>query len=205
MKAFKFSNKSKIIIGSVFLFLFLIFHVLLVLYQSHSILNQSTKNSKHSHIIIEKLREINDSLILMKTNSSMSHHQQNLLLKLEKDFASLEASIVDVAKSSELKDVSTLVTTMKNDVNSQFGDLKKMISGGNKEYLDVSSLPFHIISVDVIGGQAYATVDYVNRVFPLSIGDTVAGWRLNQADYDLHVVEFVNEKNQFVKANLKSV
>jgi len=66
-------------------------------------------------------------------------------------------------------------------------------------------LPFHVLAVDVIAGEAYVSVDYAHHVSPMALDDLLGSWRLDSADYDSNTAEFVNEKNQFVRVNLKGV
>ncbi len=86
-------------------------------------------------------------------------------------------------------------------------DLKKSVSSslGNKEYLDSSLLPFQVISIDVIGGEPYISINYADHISPLGVGDLLVGWRVTSADSDQGIAVFVNEKNQFIRISLQGV
>ena len=118
---------------------------------------------------------------------------------------SIKNSINNTAKSSEVQKISGQLNSIKEDIDSQINSLKKIVSHGsnNKEYLDATALPFQVISVDIIAGQSYATVNYENHIWPLTIGDSLAGWKIIYVDYDTEIIELINEKNQHVKIKIR--
>jgi len=161
--------------------------------------------NKRSETILRKLNDINSILQIAENNSLNSQQQQVALEMIEKNITSIQKAVVDIATNADLQKVSTQITNTKNDIDFQFSDLKKSISSSalGKEYLNESRLPFHIISIDIIGNEPYVSINYENHVFPLAIGDQLADWNLLEADYDSGTAEFVNEKNQHVKINLQ--
>ena len=161
--------------------------------------------NKRSEAILRELNDINSVLHNVESNPSNTKQQQLALQTLEKDIASTQKSMIDVAKSTDIQKVSSQIALVKDDIDSQISDLKKAVSKsiGSKEYLDASALPFHVISVDVIAGQPYVSVEYASHVSPLSAGDLLVGWRVVSAEYDTGISEFVNEKNQYVKVSLQ--
>lgn len=196
------SYKKGIIIGTIIFSMFLIFQVTLIKYGYYYFHNTQNVQDKK---ILNKLHDINDSLALMKNSSLMQ--QQKILSELEKDLTAIQKSNVDSVKLSDIQNISSQITSIKEDVNLKITDIKKMISDtlGNKEYLDAGLLPFKVVSIDVISGQTYITIEYANHIFPLSIGDIIAGWHLNHADYELNNVEFINDKNQSIKLHIEGI
>ena len=63
------------------------------------------------------------------------------------------------------------------------------------------SLSFQVVAVDIIGGLPFVSVNDESHLFPLGLGDTLAGWELVSADYDAGIAEFANKNNQYVKVN----
>jgi hypothetical protein len=161
--------------------------------------------NKRSDAILRELNDINSILHDVENNPLNNKQQQVTLQALQKDIASAQKFMTDVAKNSDIQKISTQLSSVKDDIDSQMSDLKKAVSKsvGSKEYLDASTLPFHVLSVDVIAGQPYASVEYAGHVSPLSIGDTLVGWRAITIDYNENVSEFVNDKNQYVKVSLQ--
>ena len=74
---------------------------------------------------------------------------------------------------------------------------------GSKAYLDAKTLPFQVISIDVMAEQPLVSIDYDHRRMPLSRGDTLAGWQITEADYASSTVEFKNNQDQYVKVSLQ--
>lgn len=45
-------------------------------------------------------------------------------------------------------------------------------------------LPFTVVTLDVINEQPFLVVEFDHRIVPLSRNDAIAGWRLEDAEYD---------------------
>jgi hypothetical protein len=163
--------------------------------------------NKRSDTIFHELKDISLVLHDVESNPLNTKQQQTALQLLEKDVSLVQKSIVDVAKSGDIQKIATQMTSVKNDIDTQLTDIKKAVSQstGGKQYMDISILPFKVNSVDVIGGQPYASVQYGGSFTPMAVGDLLAGWRMVTADYDAWIVEFVNDKNQYIKVNLSGV
>lgn len=137
----------------------------------------------------------------------LSYHNQNpedfkeTLSNISNTMISIQKSIDQSAKSSDVDKITTQTTMIKQNIE----ELKKLIAenGNGKEYLDVKALPFKVISVDVISEQPFVSIDYQHHITPMDVGNTIAGWEIVSADYDHTVAEFKNNKGQYVKVNLQ--
>jgi hypothetical protein len=174
-------------------------------HQSNTVTDLISLQNKRSETILRQLNEINLIVQGVASNPDNTKQQQLVLQALEKDMSIIQKSIVEMAKISDIQQVTNQVALIKNDVDTQMIDIKKSVSAstGGKQYLENSALPFHVISVDVIAGQSYVSVNYANHISPLGMNDILVGWRLTAADYDNGMVEFANEKNQYVKVSLQ--
>ncbi len=170
-------------------------------------ISDGTRKANRSDTILRQLNAMHIILKEVVSNPSNSKQEQIVLKRLEDNMASVQKSLMNVAKSSDIQEVSKQISLVKDDIDSQMVDLKKSVSSslGNKEYLDASSLPFYVISIDVIGGEPYVSINYADHISPLGIGDLLVGWRVTSADSDQSVAVFVNEKNQFVRISLQGV
>jgi hypothetical protein len=197
-------TENKYMFSGIFGFIFLMGFLILSNHQGEKISDAISLQKKHDEIVLHELNEIKVYLQDVESSPFNTNQQQAILQSLEKDIVNAQKSIVDVAKVGDIKKVSSQIASVKDDFDSQMSDIKKAISQGvgKKEYLDKSVLPFHVISVDVIAGQPYVSIEYANHVSPLAVGDTLTGWRLAMADYESSMSEFVNEKNQYVKISL---
>jgi hypothetical protein len=127
--------------------------------------------------------------------------QQSVLNTIQSELSTLRESMVEVAKTSDIQKVSSQITSVKDDVDIKMSDMMHAVTSfnGGKQYLDLNALPFHVLSVDMIAGLPYVSVDYSNHVSPLTVGDWLAGWQVVAAYNEAGVAEFVNDKNQYVK------
>jgi len=124
------------------------------------------------------------------TKDSSSINQMN------QELGEIEKDVTGVAKSNELQKIAA-------DMVAHLNELEKSVVANNhaKQYLDIKALPFQVVSVDVIAEQPFVSVDYQHHVLPLSVGDSLAGWKLVQADYAAVEAEFINNQGQYVKVN----
>lgn len=161
--------------------------------------------NKKSDVILSELNDISTQLDRLTVNPAEPRESEKALKQISSDISDIHNVIATIAKSDDVQKVSDEVSAVKDDVDTQMEDIKKTMSEsiGNKQYLDSDVLPFHVISVDMIGGEPYVSVNYQDHVSPLGVSDLMAGWRLSSADYDSGSVEFVNEKNQYVKIGLQ--
>lgn len=177
---------------------------LIALQRNTSVNNFNLAQDKNKSEILRKLNQIHETLLASAGNTNNAD-QKNTLQKLDKEVADIQRSISTVAKTNDLDKVSSQLLSIKTDVDMQMSDIKKSLSGAGqtKQYLDPGMLPFKVVTVDVISGQPYVSVDYDHHVFPLSMGDLLAGWRVVYADFSEGVAEFVNDKNQYIRINLQ--
>lgn len=174
-------------------------------HKSSSIKDQMSIQNKRSESILHELNEINAILHDVEKNPHNTKEQQDALQTLEKNIISTQKSLIDVAKNTDIQKISTQLTSVKDDIDSKMDDLKKAVSKNiaDKEYLDASKLPFHVLSIDIIAGQPYTSIEYAGHVSPLSVGDRLAGWRVIGMDYNEALAEFINDKNQYIKVSLQ--
>jgi hypothetical protein len=185
--------------------LFLIGNVsFLISHKETKITDSASLQNKRNEIILHELDDISSVLHDVASNPLNSKQQQMALQSLEKNILITQKAMVDVARSSDIQKVSGQIASVKDDIDAQMNDMKKVISEGmgSKQFLETSALPFHVISVDVIAEQPYVSVEYANHISPLAIGDVLTGWRVIRADYESGLAEFENEKNQLVKVNI---
>ncbi len=186
---------------------YLIFTTFLLFLENHRETSMNALQAKHDTTILRELKNINTALQVVENNPNNTKQQQDILQGLEKNILNVQKSMADFAKTRDIENIALEISSAKDEIGTQLHDIKKTISenSNSKEYLDASTLPFHIISVDVISGQPYVSVQYANHVSPLSIGDELAGWRVISADYESTVSEFVNDKNQHIKVSLQGI
>lgn len=160
------------------------------------------KNSHHeTQSVSAQLNTVQRAL------NQLSYHNQNpenfnkTLSHINNNLSSLEKSVDQSAKSSDINKITAQTEVIKQNID----ELKKLVAENDdgKEYLDAKALPFKVISVDVISEQPFVSINYQHHITPLGIGDTIAGWQIVSADYDMGEAEFKNSKDQYVKVNLQ--
>jgi hypothetical protein len=203
IKTIEWNRKRSLISGGV-IGLILIILIIAHFYGKSSSHSQQALQIKRNELMLLQLKEINTKLSDIISNPGDAKLQQEAQITAQRDISDIQKSILDVAKSADLQKLSIQISSVKEDVDTQMSELKKAVTEGaaNKQYLDADVLPFHVVAVDVISGQRYVSVNYADHVTPLALGETLAGWRLTQADFDSYSCEFVNEKSQYVHVSL---
>lgn len=151
---------------------------------------------------IERAREIAvmDQISSLRTQINqlgLSTQNSTQVSKMNNELASIEKDVTGVAKSDELQKMAV-------DMKNRLDDLEKIVteSAHAKKYVDAKVLPFQVISVDMMSGQPFVSVNYKNQVTPLGIGDSLASWKIIDTDYENVSVELVNNQGQYVKINV---
>jgi hypothetical protein len=195
-------NVLPIVVASFILLPIIIFFIISYPHASNSkMIVKSNSNIQ----ILNQLNEMDLKLEKILQDPGHSKTDEQTVKLIQQDIKLIQRSLVEIAKTSDIQQVSKQIKTIQEDIGNQINDLKKTIksSSENNEVLDPSVLPFHVVSIDIISGQSYISVDYANHILPVAVGDLLGGWRVSNADYDANIAEFINEKNQVVKINLK--
>jgi hypothetical protein len=166
-----------------------------VLFQKNDHLSKSMLQMEKTRetALIEQISNIRaqlDKLGVGTQNATQASNMNRALVTLEKE-------VTGTAKSEELQKIAA-------DMESRLDELEKTVtdSAYAKHYVDAKTLPFQVVSVDVISGQVFVSVDYERRMVPLGIGDSLAGWKVIDADYDHVSVELVNNQGQYIKIDV---
>lgn len=185
--------------------LMLLFVTLLVgitLYRQHKKSFEDLQYHR-SEMILQKVNAIQSEIEYLSRNANQNQ-QLRSLERIEKDMGNAQHSLIDLAKTSDIQKVYSQLESIKEVINIKMTDIKHWVSTEkeHKHYLPPSHLPFHLTAIDMIGGEPYVTVDDDNHTFPMSIGDTLTGWRLIAADFESGFAEFMNANKQYVKITL---
>ncbi len=174
----------------------------ITLFSYHVIENNHALNTQtqRSEVMLRELNSIQRQLDIFSGNTN-NPKQQSVLNTIQSQLSTLRESMVEIAKASDIKKVSSQITSVKDDVDIKMSDMMHAVTSfnGGKQYLDSNALPFHVLAVDMIAGLPYVSVDYSNHVSPLTVGDSLAGWQVVAAYNEAGVAEFMNDKNQYVK------
>lgn len=195
-------NISKFVI-LLCIFLLLVSTIFIYYKQSFFYNNSEILQEKRNELIVLKLNDIRDAIFTIKNNPIITK-KAGIDIQLEKNISDIQKSFTEVTKTSDILKISGQITAMNDKLDLQLGEVKNVITqqvAGKKEYLNIDILPFKIISIDVVGDQRYIIVNYLNQILPLTYGDTLGSWRVNQVDYNLQTAEFENEKKQYIRVN----
>ncbi|MCE3268679.1 MAG: uncharacterized protein K0R49_931 [Burkholderiales bacterium] len=157
----------------------------LVRHDTSHVISEQNVQASHTKEILSQINDINNQLQILQRNPEVSPEIKDSLMKINTSLDNIPQSIV----------------SMKDDMDSQMTELKKVVNANPnmKQYLDVKELPFKVISIDVLGEQPFASVNYDDHIQPMAVGDAIAGWVLNNADFSTATAEFKNAKDQYIK------
>jgi len=102
--------------------------------------------------------------------------------------------------SAEIQNSSQTLALQLNGMKGQLTNIQQLSQPGG--YVSASNLPFTVQFIDNVAGQSVVTVNYNNLLTPISVGESLAGWTLSNADYASQTAVFQNSKDQLVKASV---
>ena len=157
--------------------------------ENADIFNLSQHDTQQSKIILNQLGDIHGQLTRLASSPQNSKEFKQALLNVSADAAYIKKTVL--AEEETIQQLSHQVLSLHQAMDEEMSDLKTTLTNpGNKHYLDAKVLPFHVISIDVMSQQPFVSVDYDHRILPLTLGDSLAGWQVTEADYALDEVEF---------------
>ena len=165
--------------------------------QKQQLANQDTSLMTALGDIRSQLNAVSDS---QGSNSKLNQAIDSLNEKEEH----IQSAVARLPEADAINQMASQLNTLPNEIESQLSDLKnKLVIGtDSKTYLEPTALPFKVVSIDVIGGLPYVSINYDNHIEPISEEDSVAGWQLTTVDYAIQTAEFVNSQQQYVKMQL---
>jgi hypothetical protein len=198
----QYGQKTRLVLLSV---AGLLLGMMLLTYHAFSKNQTVSLQNKRSELIVQELSTIQSQLDVF-LGTAKNQKSQSALLTIQNALSALQQSILTLAKTADMQQVSSQIASVKDDVDSQMGDIKQVILNHplGKQYLTAEALPFHVVSVDRIAGLPYVSVEYAKHISPLAVGDNLAGWRVIAAYFDAGVAEFMNDKEQYVKVVIQN-
>ena len=165
---------------------------------STSSLQTSTPTS-----VSDQLNSINAQL--QSIQSALGHKAPGSLKDIKAQLNSVVYQIKDLISESnsdisqQIQDSSQTLQTELSGMKGQLTNIQQLSQPGS--YIDASNLPFVVQFIDNVSGQNVVTVKYNNLLTPLSVGESLAGWTLINADYSSQYAVFQNTKDQLIKVN----
>lgn len=156
-------------------------------------------NEKNTRILSE-LYEMQSQL--QQLSSQSPHDVKNSLELLTNQLTDISQALSGTAKHSEIQKINDQLAIVASAVSDLENNLGDQIS--HKKYMNTEALPFQVTNLDLISGQAYVTVNYQNHVIPIGIGDSLATWKMIDADYGSQTAEFANKKGQYVRVAINA-
>jgi hypothetical protein len=170
--------------------------------------NEVTSIQHSSQVSIAREADILSQLNDLKSQLAAVQAMQQQIAQLESNVthlqqtAATQQSLDNLAKNIDLKQLT-----------DQLAQLRKAIHPGSAPICPISKnhamhshtnslntiLPFKIESLDKIAGQSFASVNYHQRVFPVLLNDSVAGWKAVRMDVNAGVIVLENSQHRRVE------
>lgn len=191
---------------SSFIFYLIIFSMILLILlgnENDHLSRIAYDQNKQEKAIMNALDDVSRNVQRLTAYSQKSAEFKETLITINQNLTDIKTSVASLAKTSDVLKVDSDVIAMQQNMNEDMDDLKKMVVSQSKDYLDPKVLPFHVISIDMLAEQPFISIDYNHHITPLTLGDSLAGWMIMQANYEKSYVEFKNANNKYVKVVLE--
>ncbi|PCI35422.1 MAG: hypothetical protein COB50_05435 [Thiotrichales bacterium] len=155
-----------------------------------------------------QLNDISIKLNNINKNLSKSHAYVNLD-KTRNSLVALQTTINKLASSSNAM-VKHQIQASTNKLQGQLHNINQQLAilntkKSHHKSLKAESLPFSAMSIDNIQQINVVTIDYGHRIFPIEVGDAIAGWQLVKASSQAQVAEFRDKHDNYVVINLREI
>tara|TARA_R110002167_G_scaffold93474_7_gene250495 strand:- start:6278 stop:7120 length:843 start_codon:yes stop_codon:yes gene_type:complete len=163
--------------------------------------NTKTYLSEQLSVVSAKISSIQSKMNNQKTVVDLGPIKQQL--------QSVDKQVQEISKKSNqyisiaIKEQTKLLTAQLKDIKKEVNQLKPQADGRIKVAL--KSLPFKIVAIDNIQGDNIVSVTYDYRTVPLSLNDTLVGWKLAKVDFTHQTAEFTNNKKEYVSFDMNEV
>lgn len=160
---------------------------------------------KNAVVIINRLQNIDSQLNQLTSTHYTPENFKTNIVNISSEIASLKSMLSSTVNKVDIQNVANQITSAKDELNTNILDIKKAVidSSQSKQYISLKSLPFKVVSIDVISEKSFVSIEYDNHITPLLLGDSVAGWNLTSASYETGMAEFKNTKDQYIKLSIK--
>ncbi len=157
-------------------------------------------------------KNLNDVSVKLATiEASLKSSKKNTvnISALTAEIASIRQSVLAASYHSQTALAHTILLSSEALQHQLFTIQRQLTAMQTKAMkstvLPASALPFMVLHIDDIQGEAVVTVRYADTDFPLMIGDSLAGFRVSRADFATQAAIFMNSKNQQVLINLGNI
>lgn len=117
---------------------------------------------------------------------------------LNTHFLSLEHTLGDMGTR-----LAVLATHQDvQNVAAQWQALPKNTTPSEQAPPSTPSLPFTVLTLDVINEQPFLVVEWDHRIVPLSRNDAIAGWQLIDAAFDTQDITWLNPQGKKIAMKL---
>ena len=156
--------------------------------------------------INNSLSEIQSQLIglqqIMKTPADKTD-----LSAINQDVNRLETMIHEL-KTKDDGQLNKLVVDSQTQLANKLDAMHTVINSLDKKqhsvkYLDVTALPFKVISIDSIQQVSVASVAYNYKTVPVEKSDALAGWTVLSVDFGKQTIELENGNKEHVLVALE--
>ena len=110
---------------------------------------------------------------------------------------------LEAVRASNVDELSQTITHTETTLAGKLDSITDVVSHLDQraspvKFVDLSALPFKVVSIDSIQHIPVASIAYDFKTVPMEKGDALAGWRVVSLDYSKQRMEFQNKQNEHV-------
>lgn len=167
-------------------------------------LNKPKSTVLHNSAISSQLNDISEKLANVETNLTKNKSYISVD-QIRSELSQLVAQVDSVSRNSD-KLISEQISKSTQKLQSQMQQIKQELTNleekkKHKKLISASNLPFQVMSIDNIEQSDVVTIHYDHHVSPLEVGDSLAGWKLVNTNFNNQTAEF-KHNNQYAQIDL---
>ena len=172
------------------------------------IMNEHSQVKASDNPIHDELDDISAKLANIEQKLGQRHAYVNLD-EVRKSLGSLNAQVGNLANHSN-QIVTAQIKSSTKQLQGQLSTIKQELAvitakKTHHKMMNVSALPFKVMSIDNIQQHEVVTIRYANRILPIDIGDSIANWALVSANTVDQKAQFRTTNNNYVLVDLNEL
>lgn len=145
--------------------------------------------------ILSQLNDLKSQLDEIKTDHQKISEFKANLDQVQQNMVT-QQSLATLAKNADLQQIKAQLAQLKSALSIQQTPQHGKQQHWVKRSVPAKTvLPFKVESLDIMAGQAFASVIYRQQVLPIKLNDSLAGWKAIKIDVNTGLIIWENTKH----------
>ena len=161
----------------------------------------STAGDPNTQLVVSRLNQLQTQL--ESVQESVKKPLPDVDLSAITQQINAVSARLEAVRASNVDELSQTITHTETTLAGKLDSITDVVSHLDQraspvKFVDLSALPFKVVSIDSIQQIPVASIAYDFKTVPMEKGDALAGWRVVSLDYSKQRMELQNKQNAHV-------